>query len=269
MQWFEAVMTDVGVYMIVHRVSGYAYVGQSNNIPNRWMEHTKQLHDGSHHNRNLLNLWQREGGAAFEFRIICHAPVGLTPLETQRWLAKKELEVYRELKQKNRALNIVAPEIVETAAAYDEFKRREPEILKEERRVLRNINQSITADIRDIKEQLSQVRARMFQSKRMIDAANIEAKEARRLLHRNTGWKRFLIGSTDLRSKEALETAAQEAEAKLLALQSAQTELEKLELNLRDRNRRAYISYPKNSDRYARRTALFAGLTPKKKPRIR
>jgi hypothetical protein len=72
-------MTDVGVYMIVHRASGYAYVGQSNNIPNRWMEHTKQLHDGSHHNRNLLNLWQREGGAAFEFCIVCHAPVGLTP----------------------------------------------------------------------------------------------------------------------------------------------------------------------------------------------
>lgn len=262
-------MTDVGVYMIVHRASGYAYVGQSINISHRWMEHTKQLHDGSHHNRNLLNLWQREGGAAFEFRIICHAPVGLTPLETQRWLWKKELEVYRELRHKNRALNIVAPEIVETVAAYEEFKRREPEILTEERRVLRNVNQSITADLRDIKEQLSQVRARMFQSKRIIDAASVEAKEARHLLHRNAGWKRFLLGSTDLRSKEALEAAALEAEVKLLALQSAQTELEKLESNLRERHRRVYNSYPKNSDRYMRRMELFSGLTPKKKPRIR
>lgn len=262
-------MTDIGVYMIVHRASGHAYVGQSNNIPNRWMEHTKQLHDGSHQNRNLLNLWQREGGAAFEFRIICHAPAGLTPLETQRWLAKKELDIYRELQHNDRALNIAPPEIVETAAAYEEFKRREPEILKEERRVLGNVNQSITANVRDIKEQLSQVRARMFQCKRMIDAASIEAKDARRLLHRNTGWKRFLLGSTDLRSKDALETLAQEAEAKLLTLQSAHTELEKLESHLRERHRRAYNSYPKNSDRYMRRTALFAGLTPKKKPRIR
>jgi chromosome segregation ATPase len=192
-----------------------------------------------------------------------------TPLETQRWLAKKELEIYRELLHKNRALNIVAPEIVETAAAYEEFKRREPEILKEERRVLRDINQSITADIRDIKGQLSQLHAKMFQSKRMIDAASIQVEEARRLLYRNTGWKRFLLGSTDLRSKEALEAAVHEAEAKLLALQSAQTELEKLESHLRERHRRAYNNYPKNSDRYMRRMALFSGLTPKKKPRIR
>lgn len=197
------------------------------------------------------------------------APDGLTPLETQRWLAKKELDLYHELQHKNRALNVVAPEIVETAAAYEEFKRREPEILKEEKSILQNINQSVTADIRGIKEQLNQVRTRIFQNERLIDAASVEAKEARRLFHRNTGWKLLLLGTTDLRSKDALETAAKEAEAKLFALQSSQIELKKLESRLREQHSRAYNNYPKNRERQIRRRALFAGLTSKEKPRIR
>src|SRR5437016_4715151 len=123
-------MSDVGVYLIVHKESGFAYVGQSNNIRRRWKEHLEQLHGGSHHNRELLELWRKHGRAAFEFQVACTAPDGLSPLETQRWLATKEQEIYWTLQYARKALNMVLPEIVETAPAYDEFKRDEKDIKK-------------------------------------------------------------------------------------------------------------------------------------------
>lgn len=262
-------MSDIGIYMIVHRATGLAYVGQSINIPNRWMEHMKQLNDGSHHNRNLLELWTQHGGAAFEFRVVCHAPDGLSPLETQRWLAKKEAEVYSELKWQRKALNIAIPEIVETVAAYDEFKRREPEIVKEEDRLLLSINQTVTSGVRDVKERMSQVQTQLVKCNRALEAADLEAVTARRRLKRNTGWERLLFGITDSRPQAVLEQAVREAEDKLNALQSEHMQLEKLEPHLREQMRRAYNSYPRNSDRHLRRTLLFSGLPPKNKPRIR
>lgn len=46
-------------------------------------------------------------------------------------------------------------------------------------------------------------------------------------------------------------------------------QLEILESHLQEQMPRAYNSYPRNSDRHLRRTLLFSGLPPKKKPRIR
>ena len=266
-------MKDIGVYLIVHRESGLTYVGQSNNIPNRWGEHLEQLHDGSHHNRKLLELWREHGGAAFEFRVASTPPDGLSPLETQRWLAKKEEEIYWDLQKTKKALNIVVPEIVETAAAFEEFKHKEKDIEKAEARQVKLANSAVSADVRDVKSKLSDLRKEIFRVGREVEENARQVDTARFQLLRNTGWRRFLLGQTDQRSTTELERVLQAADSNLAAVKSKLLQLESTETTLRSAQKDLFRSYPRNRARQIRRSnfyvAIHTGSLWKRKPRIR
>ncbi len=60
----------VAVYAIVHRETGAAYIGSSNDIPSRWSTHRRDLVAGKHPNQALLKLWAQAGSDKFEFRIL-------------------------------------------------------------------------------------------------------------------------------------------------------------------------------------------------------
>lgn len=63
-----------GVYEILHTGSGFRYIGSSKLISRRFYGHLQALKANRHHARKLQALWNTDGEAAFEFRLIryCH-----------------------------------------------------------------------------------------------------------------------------------------------------------------------------------------------------
>ena len=51
----------IGIYKITNKINGKVYIGQSNNIFRRWMEHQRDLIYGIHHSSKLQKEWNEYG----------------------------------------------------------------------------------------------------------------------------------------------------------------------------------------------------------------
>ena len=241
-------MRTGGIYLIVHIATGRVYVGQSTSFAMRWKKHREDLALGTHHNYRLQKLWSEEGATAFEFQPIHFLPDGLSALERQRWLVRKEEETWEEYKSRDLALNIVRPEIVETPAALAEYKVERKTIAK-----------GITAEIRELKPQIDDAKKVAHAKYVAAHKAVQEAEAAANLLKRNSGWRSFLFGKTvDASPEELKQLAAQKAAQQ----RAADEEKEKAAAEaqaLAQKNKELYRSYPGNTDRRLRRATLFSG----------
>lgn len=63
-------MSTPGIYKITNLFDKKSYVGSSNNIERRFVEHTNRLRAGKHHSPYLQNAWNKRGENVFEFSII-------------------------------------------------------------------------------------------------------------------------------------------------------------------------------------------------------
>ena len=79
--------TMQGVYAILHRESGYRYIGSSLNIDSRWRGHIRKLERRQHHCRMLQTTWNVHGADAFELVVLelVDDPFALTSRE-QYWM---------------------------------------------------------------------------------------------------------------------------------------------------------------------------------------
>jgi group I intron endonuclease len=59
-----------GIYAIVNNTTGRAYIGKSENIKARWVEHVNSLETGNHHNKALQADWNKYGRKAFSMQVI-------------------------------------------------------------------------------------------------------------------------------------------------------------------------------------------------------
>ena len=59
-----------GVYAIIHRPSGRAYVGSSKDVLRRWYGHVASLRNGRHYSSGLLEAWLLDGISAFAFVVL-------------------------------------------------------------------------------------------------------------------------------------------------------------------------------------------------------
>jgi group I intron endonuclease len=59
-----------GIYKIINKLNGKYYVGSTMNFNRRWVEHKRQLNNGSHANIRLLRSWEKHGPNSFEFIVI-------------------------------------------------------------------------------------------------------------------------------------------------------------------------------------------------------
>ena len=59
-----------GIYAIRNKINNKIYIGQSNNIYNRWSQHKSQLNRNVHGNRHLQNAWNKYGEENFDFLIL-------------------------------------------------------------------------------------------------------------------------------------------------------------------------------------------------------
>jgi len=59
-----------GIYIIEHKGSARAYVGQSCAIKRRWSAHISLLRKGSHHSPHLQHCWNKYGEDSFDFVVL-------------------------------------------------------------------------------------------------------------------------------------------------------------------------------------------------------
>lgn len=59
-----------GIYQITHKSSGKKYIGSTNNINNRRLDHLRDLRNNRHCNPHLQNAWNKYGESDFVFQII-------------------------------------------------------------------------------------------------------------------------------------------------------------------------------------------------------
>ncbi len=73
-----------GVYLIVHRATGRAYVGSTSDIAKRWSRHRQELRDGTHKNRHLQAAWNLYGPETFDWRVLATTPPEHR-IEVEQW----------------------------------------------------------------------------------------------------------------------------------------------------------------------------------------
>ena len=59
-----------GIYIIQCKATGKVYVGSSENIEKRWLQHKYSLKKNTHHSKKLQNAWNKYGETEFEFQIV-------------------------------------------------------------------------------------------------------------------------------------------------------------------------------------------------------
>ena len=59
-----------GIYCIENLITNKKYIGQSNNIHNRWRKHISELNRNSHFNDYLQNAWNKYGVNNFKFYVL-------------------------------------------------------------------------------------------------------------------------------------------------------------------------------------------------------
>ena len=60
----------LGVYKIENKLNNKVYIGESNDIERRWLEHIEELNNNSHHSYKLQNDWNTYGEENFTFKIL-------------------------------------------------------------------------------------------------------------------------------------------------------------------------------------------------------
>ena len=61
---------EMGVFEIVHVVSGKRWIDSSTHIQARWNRHQSELRFGSHRNRDLQETWTKSGPEGFRFAVL-------------------------------------------------------------------------------------------------------------------------------------------------------------------------------------------------------
>lgn len=59
-----------GIYRIANLVTGKSYIGSSEDIQHRWLEHKSLLRRGKHPNIKLQRSWKKHGETQFIFEVV-------------------------------------------------------------------------------------------------------------------------------------------------------------------------------------------------------
>lgn len=75
-----------GVYLWRNKVTRKVYVGSSNNLARRQMQHVKSLNARKHHNIHFQRSWNKHGSDCFEFKVLERCLPGRLEEREQYWI---------------------------------------------------------------------------------------------------------------------------------------------------------------------------------------
>lgn len=75
-----------GIYYIENLINNKKYIGQSNNIKDRWRRHISELNKNKHHNDYLQKSWNKYGENNFMFEIIEYCSIENLDDREQYWI---------------------------------------------------------------------------------------------------------------------------------------------------------------------------------------
>ena len=231
-----------GIYSIKHLSSGRVYVGQSNNIRNRWTEHRRQLRAGTHHNENLRQLSESAKDADFEFEIVLQAPQGLTALQMQRWLVKEERKACQRFEQQGMSLNVADPEIVPTPAAVKEYQKECAESRKAHDRKVSEQRRAIKVEIKRLQSGISTKQNRFRELRWRYEQRS-------ELLRLSTGWRRMFYGRPPGFDPKTEQRELREMQEEICTLAPEVHEVEQRVFELEKEYRQLYRQFSKVSER--------------------
>lgn len=68
--FFDTIYSMQAIYQIKNKINGKIYIGSTNDIYRRWINHRSKLNNGIHENSYLQASWKKHGEVSFEFTII-------------------------------------------------------------------------------------------------------------------------------------------------------------------------------------------------------
>jgi group I intron endonuclease len=118
-----------GLYLIVNRITGRKYVGQSKNIQQRREEHWGQLSRGCHYNRFLQDDYNEYGKDAFVFSVLEYfiGDQGELDKREQYWINKlcATYNIEKDIAYSRAYHSSVVAMAVETVGVGDTYQRPE------------------------------------------------------------------------------------------------------------------------------------------------
>lgn len=120
-------MATAGIYRITHKPTYKTYIGQSNNIGDRFTSHRLDLRNGTHHCKDLQSLWNAYGSSVFLFETVEYASELLEGIELQRWLLERERYHYTILSRQCLCLNSSYPVLVHANTSLNEMLQQRKE----------------------------------------------------------------------------------------------------------------------------------------------
>jgi group I intron endonuclease len=75
-----------GVYILLNSKSKKIYIGQTNNLRKRWMEHRAMLRGNYHANSKLQRAWNKYGENSFKFQVLEYCSVEQLDEREQHYL---------------------------------------------------------------------------------------------------------------------------------------------------------------------------------------
>ncbi len=235
-------MHRAGIYAIVHVLSGWRYLGQTNSFKRRWEQHREALISRHHHNQRLQEAWDLDGELAFDFVELEVAPAYLQPVQLQEWLLQREHDLIQTYKTIGLAFNIVDAELVVTHAAVQAANT--PNVA---------LSAGIHKQLNALKPRITEAEALVREKIKDLNEARAKFAAAERHQSNSIGIFRSLFGRRD--GPESLENERQ-VQAAAAAVSAASEELSKasasLEAMIADR-KALNNSYPGNVRRAAAR----------------
>ena len=166
----EQLPSTPGIYVIRHDATDIVYVGQSNNIRERWKAHETALVKKRHSNSKLQKACLDSGITGFTVQVHSLCPPNLSAVEKQRWLRHAESATVKEYRAKGFTANLVEPGIVINKAAKED----------------------ISAQRRTVKAALDKLQRETAPHQEQLRAMLDEIKRREDVLERSTGWRSFI-----------------------------------------------------------------------------
>jgi len=111
-------MKTCGIYTITNQINGKMYIGFSEDVNLRWINHIRALKDNIHYNEYLQRAWNKYGEVAFKFELLEECEPDILASEEHYWCTMLDL------RNRKRGYNIKPTHPKDEKRCSDETRKK-------------------------------------------------------------------------------------------------------------------------------------------------